>query len=333
MCSGERVKKPVPDSDATVRIVPVRRLSKPRQSWGFILVAGVAILVVAIGAAWLVWPRQPAVPPTPLPPATVSTAPLAIQTAGIDRIRANKPTDLSIFRLAENPNIAVLDFASLARQRAMLDRIAALIEKSGQPRDRILTPSDLDLAIRSEGDPDAGFYYGHDYSAASLIRFFAIAKRDHVELTPEETILGTIIANLGWTRPDALGGLISLPRAGANANVTMAARDTILTHELSHGEYFSDPHYAAYVHAFFQDVLTDTEQRAFRSFLGNDGYDTGNAILMENETQAYLLFTPDPRFFDLTQVHMSPNRRAALRVRFLSGMPAGWLKDLLSSLP
>lgn len=257
---------------------------------------------------------------------------LPIETATVAQILVHQPTNLSIIRLVENPQIVVLDFASLKRQRGMLDRVAALIEKAGSPRDRILNADELDRAVKADGDVDAGFYYGHDYSAASLRRFFTIADQAQVRLTPEEALLRHLLDQLGWLKPDAVAGLISAPGVGANANVTAAARDTILTHELSHGEYFSNPTYASYVHRFVLATLTPAEQVAFRTYLAGEGYDSTNAELIENETQAYLLFTMDPKFFSPSQVHMTPSRRAELRAQFLQDMPAGWLKDLLVGL-
>jgi hypothetical protein len=294
------------------------------------------IVLAAIAIAWFVWPQAPRVLP-----ATVQTAgqkaasaepELPIETATVAQVRVHRPTDLSIIRLAENPQIVVLDFASLQRQRIMLDRVAALIEKAGLPRDRILNADELDRAVKADGDVDAGFYYGHDYSAASLRRFFTIADRAHVQLTPGETLLRHLLDRLGWLKPDTMAGLISAPGVGASASVTAAARDTILTHEFSHGEYFSNPVYASYVHRFFLGTMTPEEQAAFRGYLAGEGYDSTNGELMENETQAYLLFTMDPEFFSPAQVHMTPARRTELRGEFLHDMPAGWLKDLLSGL-
>jgi hypothetical protein len=334
------VKRPVPDSDETVRIAPGRlaRLRSPGIGSTIAIgaISGLIVVLAAIVIAWLVWPRASHVSPpteqTAGEKATSAEPELSIETATVAQILVHQPTDLSIIRLAENPQIVVLDFASLKRQRTMLDRIAALIEKADLPRDRILNADELDRAVNADGDVDAGFYYGHDYSAASLRRFFTIADRAHVQLTPGEALLRHLLDRLGWLKPDTTAGLISAPGVGANANVTAAARDTILTHELSHGEYFSNPAYASYVHRFFLDIMTLAEQAAFRTYLAGEGYDSTNAGLIENETQAYLLFTPHPKFFSPSQVHMTPARRAELRAEFLHGMPAGWLKVLLSGL-
>ena len=257
---------------------------------------------------------------------------MVIETASIEQIRSHRPADVSVIRVAESPSVVVLDFASLAKQGRTLDRVAALIEKGGLPKDRILNPGELERAVKAGGDTDGGFYYGHDYSAASLRRFFSIADRDGVALTPEEVDLRRLLEQLGWLDPDAVAGLISVPAAGADVRVTVAARNGILSHELSHGAYFSDPRHAAYAHEFFLTALKPSEQAAFRAFLGREGYAVDDPELVENETQAYLVFTPDPLFFKPALVKMTPERRTELRLAFQRGMPDGWLKDMLAGI-
>ncbi|MBS0644121.1 MAG: hypothetical protein U1E70_15615 [Acetobacteraceae bacterium] len=271
--------------------------------------------------------------PAPTPPIQAAAPEFAVIQAPVDAIRRNTPTDMTVFRLAENPNVIVLDFASLEQQGRMLDRVAALTEKRSQPRDRIVTSEELNKALRSEASPSGWFYYGHDYSAAQLNRFFDLAARERMPLTPEEATLARLLTQLGWRNATSSGALISIPRLGADSNVTPEARNTILTHELSHGEYFSNPAYADYVHRFFLASLTAPEREAFRTFLAREGYDRDNPEVVENETHAYLLFTADSKFFTPKDVGMTPARRADLRALFLRDMPAGWLKDLLARLP
>jgi hypothetical protein len=249
------------------------------------------------------------------------------------QIRDNVATGMTVFRLAANPQIVVLDFASLRQQGMMLNRVAALIEKGGLPHDRVLTDAELDAAIRAGGDTVETFYYGHDYSAEALARFFATADRQGVRLDPEEETLRRLLQQLGWLVPGVQGGLISIPKVGADERVTYSARSTILHHELSHGQYFSDPAYAAFVHQFWMNDLTAAEQDAFRRFLGSEEYDTSLEDLTENEMQAYLMFTRDPEFFAPSRIDMTPARLAALQAKFLRGMPAGWLHDALASTP
>jgi hypothetical protein len=274
-------------------------------------------------------PGQGAAQEPATPAYILATGDVPIQTATEEQIRDAVSTGLAVYRLAANPDIVVLDFASLREQGLMLNRVAALIEKGAMPRNRVLDDQELDAAIRAGGDTIETFYYGHDYGADSLRRFFALAMQDGIRLNPEELALRRLLAQLGWLASEAHGGLISLPRVGANAAVTPQARTSILRHELSHGEYFSNPAYAAYVHRFWQVHLTAAERDGVRRFLGSEEYDPTVEELVENEMQAYLMFTRDPVFFTPAQIGMSPERLATLQRSFHRDMPHGWLRDLL----
>ena len=331
-------KRPAPASDETIIQVSRRVVHPaPRRTGKYVALGagiGLVIVILAFGIGWAVWSGLGSVQtsvsqsgPSPMVPSVLS-----IEAATIEHIRRHESIDVSFIRLAENPHIVVVDFASLVRQGSMLDRVAALIEKADLPRDRILNAGELARAVKAGGDMEGGFYYGHDYSAASLTQFFAVVDRDHIHLSPEEAMLRRLLNELGWSKPGVVAGLISLPRVGADRKITVAARDVILTHELAHGEYFSNPEYAAYVHQFFLTVMTEAEREGFRGFLVHDGNDIGNPQLVENETQAYLVFTPDPRFIMPSQVKMTQDRRAQLRSMFLLDMSAGWLRDVLAGI-
>jgi len=213
----------------------------------------------------------------------------------------------------------------------MLNRVAALVEKRGLPRDHVLTDVELDKAIRSRGDTVETFYYGHDYGTGTLARFFAMADRDQIELYPEEETLRALLRQEGWLAPGVDAALISLPAVGAGPKVTHAVRTAILQHELSHGEFFSNPVYAEYVHNFWLTALTTGERAAFRSFLASEEYDSSVEELMFNEMQAYLMFTHDTLFFSPSRADFAPARLAELQTLFLNGMPRGWLRSMLAS--
>ena len=74
-------------------------------------------------------------------------------------------------------------------------------------------------------------------------------------------------------------------------------------------------------------ALSDDERARFRRFLRAQGYDPGVEDLMVNETRAYLMHTPDSRFFNARDVDLALSRLAALRAMFLVGMPNGRLRD------
>jgi hypothetical protein len=322
------------DIEATIRVpAPDQPAGKPRRNLRRIapvLLVGFMVLGLA-GTAWNMWRNTPA----PLPPAAqvavepvVAPAPeFPIKVATEAEIMADEPADMTVFRFKSNPAIVVLDFASLAEQGQMLNRMAVFEEKDGYPHDRLLSDSELDSAIHAGGDEPATFYYGHDYRAAALVRFFALADRDNVRLTAQEIRLRRLIAQLGWTTPNAVGALITLPRLGADSTVDAGARATILRHELSHGEYFTNPDYAAFCQRFWRDIMTDADRSGFRRFLIADHYDGSIEDLMMNEGQAYLMHTHDPRFFSAQFVGLTPSRIEQLRQMFIASMPRGWLRE------
>jgi hypothetical protein len=251
----------------------------------------------------------------------------------LDHVPAMGEPDPVVFRFASNPRILVLDFASLLDQGRMLNRVAALVEKSGLPHDRVMTSFELAAAIQASGDTVETFYYGHDYDAPSLIRFFALADRDNIRLVGEEDRLGRLIRQAGWFEPDAKAALISIPQVGADQHVTRSGRATILHHELSHGEYFTNPAYVAFVHQFWMQTLTAGERDRIRAHLRSVGYDSGLEEVMENEAQAYLMFTDGAEFFTPEMIGMSTTRLTELRTGFFQAMPAGWLRDSLGRTP
>ena len=113
----------------------------------------------------------------------------SIQPATEREIRDNQATDVTFFRTAQNPNILVLDFATLRDQGAMFNRVGAFSEKLGQPHDHVLTDDELTKAIQVAGDTPETYYYGHDYSSATLVRFFALADRDKIALKDRKSVV------------------------------------------------------------------------------------------------------------------------------------------------
>ena len=297
--------------------------------------APLALVAAAVALALTLWAGSAPGPPhrteIETPPAAAGPRVSWVETADERRILDNDaiPGAIDIFRFQANPRILVLDFAALRDQGAMLNRVAAFAEKAGLPRERLLNDPELDAAIRGGGDTSETFYYGHDYSAASLRRFFALAERDRVRLTAQETALRGLLLTERWLERDVAGGLISIPGAGAIGGIDRAARATILRHELSHGEYFTNPGYAAFVRRFWTKAVTGQERAALRRYLLGQGYDDTQEDLMENEAQAYLMFTDNGHFFTPAVIGMRPERLAELRRWFLDQMPPGWLRDSL----
>lgn len=303
------------DAEPTVRMAasPSARPRKRHDPGGRMLLWGAAGIIVAILAAiYFLFLRPPTVP---------------VHVADREEILAARPTQLLVFRFRPAQDIVVLDFPTLHQQGEMLNRVAALIEKAGVPRDRVLNDAELAAAIRASGDTPDTYYYGHDYRAADLVRFFRLMARDHIAPNPEERRLRALLGQFHWFQPGAVGAIITLPGPGVAPGLDPAGRATILEHELSHGAYFTVPAYDVYAQHFFYDVLDHSERELFRRFLSSQGYDTAIADLVVNETQAYLMFTADPRFFSASLLGMAPRRLQALRALYWPGIPVAWLKQ------
>jgi hypothetical protein len=287
-----------------------------------LLAAGGALLLAAAsGAALLLLPS-----PTPAPKAAAHAASAYADVTLADEaaILAAPGDRLRVFRLREAPAVVVLAFASMHQQALTLDRVGAFVEKAGMPRNRVLPDAELLSRIGQAGEDFDSFYYGHDYRAADLARFFATAATEATVLDPDEIALSAFLATDGMLQPGAVGAVISVPPLSVQPPVDAGARATILRHEISHGVYFTDPAYRAYTTRFWAEAMTEAERAAFRKMLAGEGYDTSNEDLMRNEMQAYLVHTTDRRYFDPTRLGIDA---ASLRQRFVQGMPAGWLRD------
>jgi hypothetical protein len=305
-----------------------------------LLGGALALLLVAAAGVLLLRPAPPAPVASvqaPAPAAPVAPAPAATPAPRVGpplateaEILVNRAPHLTLRRLADNPAILVLDFPTLGEQARMLNRVAALIEKSGLPRDRVLDEAALDTAVREGGTTAETFYYGHNYRAADLTRFFALADRDGVRLTADEERLRGILTELGWLHAEATGALVSVPHEGVEPWLDRAARAAMLRHELSHGEFFTVPAYAALVWRFWREMLTEAERDSLRRVLANASYDPGIEEVMANEAHAFLFHTPDERFFNAASVGFTPERVAALRAAFVAAMPPGWLRDAMT---
>ena len=279
-----------------------------------IFLAGTAVLsLLIIGGAWAILSRPAAIP---------------IDTETEAQIDAAQPCHIQVSYFAPDHAIVVIDFPSLLTQGLMLDRVAALTEKAGLPRDRLLDNAELRATIASHGDTVESYYYGHDYPAASLAKFYQLAAEENIKLNPQERWLKALLSQLGWLKPGANGAIITLPAAGGA--VTPDMRAVILHHEISHGAFYTYPAYRQYAVSFWYS-LTAADRAAFTNFLGRQGYDTNDTTLMLNETQAYLIFTRDPRFFNAEAVGMTPAEISQLRAGFIAGMPEFWLTPMANA--
>ncbi len=301
-----------PDDDDTVEVRPkgTKPVVKNSSRRWIILAAGVFCLALAVGGAWF---------------ATRGPVPIVIDTETEAQVAAAQPCEIKVSYFALDPAIVIIDFPDLTVQGLMLDRVAALIEKARLPRDKVLDDVALREAIYNCGDTIEDYYYGHDYKAADLVRFFQLADAQGIKLNEQELWLRRLIMQLGWFKEGANGALITLP--AVSGPITPDMRAVILHHELSHGAFYTVPDFARYAQSFWAS-LTPSDRARFTDFLGRQGYDTDNTNLMLNETQAYLIFTPDNRFFNGSVVGMSEAEIDTLRQGFISTMPNFWLQPM-----
>jgi hypothetical protein len=304
-------KRDMNDDDTIV----IRRAPVGRKKSRLPLAIGgaLAVLLLAAGGGWFVFGRTPLIP---------------MDTETEAQIDAAQPCNVQVSRFAEDPDIVVIDFPSLLTQGFTLDRVAALVEKANLPRDRVLNDVELQEAITNCGETIESYYYGHDYQAADLAKFFRLAAQENIKLNPQELWLKRLVNQLGWLKPGANGAIITLPATGGP--VTPDMRAVILHHELSHGAFYTDATYRQYAVSFWNS-LTPSDRAAFTGFLGRGGYDTTDTTLMLNETQAYLIFTRDPRFFNGAAVGMTDAEIDQLRAGFIANMPDFWLQPMANA--
>ena len=303
--------RPTPDDHDTVILRRDRRPGRRRPL--LVLFAGLGLLLTGLTGWWL----------TPGPAHPAPAVPLASEA----EIAAHTASRTSVFRLAANPRILVIDYASLREQGLAFNRVAALIEKAGLPRDRVLDTAALEAAITRSGETVESYYYGHDYAAHDLAQFFALADRDAIRLGDDEERLRALLRQQTLFDTSQPGAVISLPQSSPDG-VNPFTRRVILRHELAHGEFFSNQAYAGFVRRFWSEALSMEQRTAFRRFLGGLSYDTGNEELMLNEMQAFLMFTPDERYFTPGWIGADTAELDALRRRFLATMPPGWLREI-----
>ena len=316
-----------------------KRQAAPRRSPATWLGLAMLAILLAGVAAWVFrglepTPVEPVVdvaPPAQQPPTAQQQPPAPrITDARLGEIDGLRHSGTAVYRLVENPRILLIDFPTLAEQGRAMNRLAALIEKTGMPHDRLLSDAEMATAIPN---PDT-YYYAHDYAAASLARFFSLAEAETQPLNAQERDLLALLVGARVIERAASGYVAVSPAMAvvtlvqpetdgvpAGEAVDPALRDTMLHHEVSHGEYFTNPGYRAHCERFWRERLSEAERALFRRFLANYGYDPADETLMINEMQAYLMHTPDPRAFSAALLHVTPEQLADLRRRFMDPQP------------
>jgi hypothetical protein len=288
--------------------MPTRNKQTPR--WSLVLAVGLAAALARADETYVL--------PSAVP-------------AGFTEIMGNKATSLSVFEYEGRPTLVIFDFPNLVEQGRMFNRLVTLIERIGAPRERVLGNEELAAYIRSVGKTEATLAYGNDFLVGEMVVFFNLAEMGGIALTPQELALRqflldrkTMVLRRGFYQaatPRAV--VLSLPQQSAGAAgsppVSELARRTILSHEVSHGEFYTSPAYANFCRQFWRDTMTEKQRSAFRKFLASNGYNSENEEMMINEGQAYLMYTPDSRAFNPKLVGLADSEIAQLRQKFRQG--------------
>lgn len=271
---------------------------------------------------------------TALLPAAAGAGPAVTPSPSVEAVDSAHSDELVVHAPAGFPAILIFDFPSLAGQGEMFNRAVALVERRVAPRDRVLSDLELGELIRSLGKQLSTFAFGNDFRVGELVRFFNLADEDGVTLNrAEETLRGFLLDNgLAEMRDGGIQAagpervILSIPAVQAADGQGVGAvrpelRSTILRHEMGHGEYHTNPRYAEYCADFWFGVMSEAERQSFTEFLASKNYDPGNPDLVINETQAYLIHTPNAAAFSPAMVGLSPEAVLRLRDAFWAGGP------------
>jgi hypothetical protein len=247
--------------------------------------------------------------------------------ASVEEIATYKSTETKVFQLADNSLVFLIDFADLAVQGEALNRIALFVE-SRDRKDTVLTGSELAEYFASKGEKPEQFLHGHDYQAGDLARFFNAMEQKKVPLNPRETYVLTVLVENNIIRKEGSAYIpvppykviLSIPQSkeGSEIHLSQDLRRSVLRHEASHGEYFTNDEYRSYCRAFWNNLKT-REQQICHDELGKLGYDPDNEDLLINELQAFLWEPAKGGYIDIYLIFEGTSL-GALRQNFLAGI-------------
>jgi len=188
-----------------------------------------------------------------------------------------------IFRWDGFPEVLIFDTADYEVQDRFFKRLAFFVEKAGF-RGRLAADEEI-----------AGLHgwNAHDYSAASLARFFEAARAQAFALSPEERELEDLFLAEGLITRGA-GGAIGVGE-GAVISISRQSpgylRRRFMVHEGFHGIFFIDPAFRAFARSRW-NAFSRVGRRFLLSYFDFMAYDTADEDLMVNEFMAYLLQEP-----------------------------------------
>ncbi len=254
----------------------------------------------------------------------------AVQIKSPAEIINSNPDIFELFRLPTAPQILILDFSSLSQQADMLNRLAVFLEVAGFSHQQVLKEHAIKAQLIQNGREWKSVYYGHDYSASDLARFFNQLSSQGLKPNASEQFLLQLILREGLIKNDgqqylAAEPIQSLISISENSELdALPNRDQIrlygLAHEIRHGLYFTN---AAYKQACtdFWNGLAYSQKTAFRESLARLHYDPKLEDLMINETQAFLLSNTNS--FD--QISLSIQELLQLKKQLLLQLPPQFL--------
>jgi hypothetical protein len=252
----------------------------------------------------------------------------------IQQIKQFRGIDLVVWRRADNPDVFVFDFPNLTTQGRSFNRVMQQKEQQGlEPYPRVLNNLELAKHIAAVQRTSADFAFGHDILVSEFVQFFNLADRDKIELNPEEIIVRDFLMTQGlikvWRgiyqslKPNVV--ILSIPqiqdKRENEPQISVKSRSAILSHEMAHAEYFTNPAYANYCRSYWNDVLSDEQRATFNQFLTKYNYRALSDELVINEMQAYLMFTADESSFSAKKLGVKDEDLESMRAAFRKGRP------------
>ncbi len=248
-----------------------------------------------------------------------------------------KTSTLQIYYYAKNKNVLILDCPTLHQQGLMFNRVLAFVEGLGASKTELLNDQELLKFIKNKKLTFETFAFGNDFGLKNIVNFFNLANQTSTRLNKEEIRLKDILlkhnfmivgenSKLKTTQVDkAIISITQLqaddPSSEINELIDIDIRRTVLMHELSHGDFFTNKAYRDYCKDFWLNKMSNSESKAFKTMLFENSYDINIEELCINEMQAYLMNTPDRRLFNAEWLNMTEDELRSIQQRFMSGKP------------
>jgi hypothetical protein len=252
----------------------------------------------------------------------------APRSATFEEILMNLERNITTFRFARQQRVLIIDFPKLSQQGAAFNRVSAFIERQRAPHDRVLSEQEFETYLQSVGKTQETLSYGNNFTIGNLVVFFNLADDRGVPLNEyERAVLGLltrlqlVVKRTGFYQakdPDAV--VLSVPQVGAapagTQDVTLSIRTSILSHELSHAEFYTNGLYAEFCRYFWRQVLNDEQRKGFRDFFERSTYDANLEDVVINEWQAYFVHTNERAAFRGSLVGIPEEELERLRGEF-----------------